>query len=85
MQHQLAKSFIAFVIILSFVSLIYHVIPGFHHMGAANGDTSWQPTNAAISLILFLFAFTTAVQMTPKQVEKCPHCGASLKEQVEVK
>jgi hypothetical protein len=85
MHHQLTKSFIAFVVILSFVSLVYYAIPGFHHIATPGGDTSWQPTLVATSLILFLFAFATAVQMTPKQVEKCPHCGAVLKEQAEVK
>lgn len=80
MQHQLTKSFIAFINIISFVSLVYYAIPGFHHIFTADGDTSWQPTFAAVSLILFLFAFTTAVQMTPRQVEKCPHCGAALTE-----
>lgn len=81
MHHQLTKSFIAFINILSSVSLIYYAIPGFHHIATPAGDMSWQPTLAAISLIFFLFAFVTAVQMTVKPIEQCPHCGASLKEQ----
>lgn len=80
MQHQLTKSFIAFVNILSFVSLVYYAIPGFHHIATPVGDTSWQPTLVATSMILFLFAFVTAVQMTPKQQVQCPHCGAALTE-----
>lgn len=81
MQHQLTKSFIAFINILSFVSLIYYAIPGFHHIFTAGDDTSWQPTLVATSLILFLFAFRTTVQIAAKQVERCPHCGTTLKEQ----
>lgn len=78
MQHQLTKSFIAFVNILSSVSLIYYALPGFHHIFTANNDTSWQPTFAAISLVIFLFAFRTTTQATEKQREQCPHCGATL-------
>lgn len=81
MNQQLTTSFIAFINILSFVSLIYYALPGFHHVFTPSDETSWQPTLAAVSLILFLFVFVTAVQMSSKQQEQCPHCGAALKGQ----
>ena len=80
MYNQVTKSLIAFIMILSLVSMMYYAIPGFHHAFTPAGDTSWQPTLAAVSLILFLCAFTSAVQMTPKRQVQCPHCGAALTE-----
>ena len=50
--------------VVSFVAAIYYFWPGFEHFGTSG--TGSQPTLGALSVVIFLLAFITAVQLTPK-------------------
>ena len=72
-MNPIVRTILTFVCVVSFVATPYYFWSGFEHLGASG--TSSQPTAGAISIIIFLFAFFIAVQLTPKKTDKCPSCG----------
>jgi len=54
------------ITVISLVGAIYYFVPGFNHL--FTDGTGSQPTLGSICTIVFLIAFITAVQLTPKKV-----------------
>jgi hypothetical protein len=77
---QLRTTLLTIVIIMSLVGIVYYAIPGYSHVFVDNNATAAQPTLTALCFVLFLFSFCTAVQLTPKQSQRCPKCGNDLKD-----
>jgi hypothetical protein len=59
------RTILTIICCISFVAVPYYFWPGFEHLGTSG--TGSQPTMGALSIIVFLVAFFTAVQITPKK------------------
>ena len=62
---QLRNSILTIINVVSFVGIVYYSIPGYSHVFTTG--TGAQPTAIAICVIMFLIAFLTAVQLTPRK------------------
>jgi hypothetical protein len=63
--YQLRTSVLTIINVVSFVGIVYYSIPGYSRVFTTG--TGAQPTAIAICVIVFLIAFLTAVQLTPKK------------------
>lgn len=76
LMRQLRNSVLTIINVVSFVGIVYYAIPGYYHV--FTDGTGVQPTAIGLCVIVFLIAFLTAVQLTPKKEQRCPRCNADL-------
>ena len=65
---QSTATLLTIVTVVSLVGASYYFVPGFNHLFTT--EVGSQPTLGSICTIVFLIAFITAVQLTPKKLCK---------------
>ena len=63
------KSLLLLANIVSFVGIFYFFLSGYPHVFAGNATGS-QPTLGFLCVIVFLFLFLTAIQMSPNKTKE---------------
>jgi len=66
--------------IIGIVGTAYYLVPGFSHVLVFVGNPNWQPTNAAICLILSLLCALIGGSFTSTKIA-CSHCNYQIDRQ----